>query len=130
MPKQWNIPPRCPVCGGGYEITRLECTGCHSRLEGHFGAGKFDRLSAEQLHFIEVFLGCRGNIREVEKLLGISYPTVRGRLDEALKILELNQLRQEESSMDVLEALSRGDITVTEAMQRMESNKKDGRNEP
>ncbi|MDD3243234.1 MAG: DUF2089 domain-containing protein [Eubacteriales bacterium] len=123
MAKQWNIPPRCPVCGGNYEITQLECTGCHSRLEGHFGAGRFDRLLPEQLRFIEAFLSCRGNIREVEKELGISYPTVRARLDEALTALGLAQRKTEEKNADILEALSRGEITVDEAMKRMKPGK-------
>jgi hypothetical protein len=71
-------------------------------------------LSGEQTAFVEVFLSCRGNIKEVEKALGISYPTVRSRLDEVLETMGYPVKRKEDKA-DLLEALSRGEITVDDA---------------
>ena len=83
----YPLPGRCPVCGEGLEVTRLHCRRCDTSIEGHFGLGRFARLSAEQLHFIETFLRCEGTIKRVEKELGISYPTVRARLKETIRAL-------------------------------------------
>jgi hypothetical protein len=114
MAKKWPIPSSCPVCGGAYVVTQLQCEGCGSRLEGKFGTGRLSRLNGEQTAFAEVFLSCRGNIKEVEKALGISYPTVRSRLDDVLETMGYPVRRKDDKS-DVLEALSRGEITVEEA---------------
>lgn len=78
---------RCPVCGGDLAVTRLKCGACHTQIEGRFQLGRFQRLSAEQLAFVEVFVKNRGIIKDVEAELGISYPTVRARLDEALRAM-------------------------------------------
>jgi hypothetical protein len=71
-------------------------------------------LNGEQTAFAEVFLSCRGNIKEVEKALGISYPTVRSRLDDVLETMGYPVRRKDDKS-DVLEALSRGEISVEDA---------------
>ena len=112
--KKWPVPARCPVCGGNYVVTQLQCEGCKSRLEGQFGAGRLGSLSAEQTAFVEVFLSCRGNIKEVEKAMGISYPTVRGKLDDVLDTMGYPTRRREDKT-DVLEALSRGEISLDDA---------------
>ena len=78
---------RCPVCGGELTVTRLHCQTCDTALEGRFRLGRFQRLSAEQLAFLEVFVKNRGIIKDVEAELGISYPTVRARLDDALRAM-------------------------------------------
>jgi hypothetical protein len=114
MAKRWPVPAHCPVCGGKYVVTQLQCEGCASRLEGQFGTGRLSMLSVEQMAFAETFLSCRGNIKEVEKALGISYPTVRSRLDDVLETMGYPVKRKDDKS-DVLEALSRGEISVDEA---------------
>jgi hypothetical protein len=114
MTKKWPVPARCPVCGGAYVVTQLQCDGCKSKLEGQFGTGKLSSLNGEQTAFVEVFLSCRGNIKEVEKALGISYPTVRSRLDDVLETMGYPARRKDDKA-DVLEALSRGEISVDDA---------------
>ena len=114
MAKKWPVPTNCPVCGGTYVVTQLQCDGCKSKLEGQFSTGKLSALSAEQTAFVEVFLSCRGNIKEVEKALGISYPTVRSRLDDVLETMGYPTRRKDEKA-DVLEALSRGEISLEDA---------------
>jgi len=78
---------RCPVCGGELTVTRLHCQTCDTALEGRFRLGRFQRLSPDQLAFLEVFVKNRGIIKDVEAELGISYPTVRARLDDALRAM-------------------------------------------
>ena len=77
----------CPVCNHKMSVTRLHCEECGTSLEGHFDVCKFCQLNPEQKEFIEIFIRCRGNIKEVERELKISYPTVRGRLDAVIEAL-------------------------------------------
>lgn len=111
---------KCPVCDGEFRVARLQCAECGSSLEGDFSLCKFCRLSREQQHFVEVFIASRGNIKEVEKILGISYPTVRSRLDDIIQSLGYQVHRQSSAERrDVLEALDRGEITAEEAIKRL-----------
>ena len=82
-----DVIATCPVCSGELTITRLHCRACGSALEGEFGVGRFGRLDREQLSLLESFLRSRGNLKEMERELGISYPTVRGRVDALVRTL-------------------------------------------
>src|SRR5438445_9572558 len=78
---------RCPICSESLRVTRLECESCGTRLEGSFVLGRFHQLTAEQLEFLETFIKARGNFKDVERELGMSYPTVRSRLDAVIRAL-------------------------------------------
>src|SRR5256885_14554911 len=78
---------RCPICAETLTVARLECASCGTRLEGSFALGRFHRLSPEQLDLLETFIKARGNFKDVERELGISYPTVRSRLDAMIRAL-------------------------------------------
>ena len=82
-----DVIATCPVCTGELTITRLHCRSCGSALEGEFGVGRFGRLDREGLALLESFLRSRGNLKEMERELGISYPTVRGRVDALVRSL-------------------------------------------
>jgi hypothetical protein len=84
-----DVISTCPVCEGELAITRLHCRSCGTALEGEFGVGRFGRLSREQLALLESFLRSRGNLKDLERELGISYPPVRGRLEALLRALGL-----------------------------------------
>lgn len=84
-----DVISTCPVCANELTITRLHCRGCGTSLEGEFGVGRFGRLAREQLTLLEAFLRSRGNLREMERDLGLSYPTIRGRLDALVRTLGL-----------------------------------------
>ncbi len=84
-----DVISTCPVCEGELLITRLHCRSCGTALEGEFGVGRFGRMSREQLALLESFLRARGNLKEMERELGISYPTVRGRVDALVRALGL-----------------------------------------
>jgi hypothetical protein len=84
-----DVIATCPVCSGELTITRLHCRSCGTALEGEFGVGRFGRLDREQMRLLESFLRSRGNLKEMERELGISYPTVRGRVEGLVRALGL-----------------------------------------
>jgi hypothetical protein len=86
-----DVISTCPVCEGELLVSRLHCRSCGTALEGEFSVGRFGRLSREQLSLLESFLRARGNLKEMERELGISYPTVRGRVDALVRALGLGE---------------------------------------
>lgn len=121
------VPGQCPVCGKELHVTRLECGTCHTGIDGYFALGRFSRLGADHLAFLEVFIKNRGVIKDVEAELGISYPTVRARLDEAIRglgfpaaaddALRPSQIREERRQ--ILEELRSKSISADEAASRL-----------
>jgi hypothetical protein len=85
-----DVIATCPVCSGELTIARLHCRSCGTALEGEFGVGRFGRLDRDQMGLLESFLRSRGNLKEMERELGISYPTVRGRVDALIRSLGLS----------------------------------------
>ena len=85
-----DVISTCPVCSNELAITRLHCGSCGTTLEGDFSVGRFGRLNRDQIALLESFLRSRGNLREMERELGISYPTVRGRVDALIRSLGLS----------------------------------------
>ncbi len=78
---------KCPSCQGNLAVSELKCPDCQIAIEGEFSLPALVRLTPAQLDFVEVFIKNRGVIREVERELGVSYPTVRARLDEVIQAL-------------------------------------------
>jgi hypothetical protein len=78
---------KCPSCDGNLTVARLDCPDCSISIEGEFAPPALLKLTGAQIDFIEVFIKNRGVIREVERELGVSYPTVRARLDEVIAAL-------------------------------------------
>lgn len=117
----YHAPADCPVCSQPMEISRLRCRNCNTELSGQFMPCRFCRLSDKHMQFVETFLRCRGSIKEVEKALGISYPTVRNMMEAALTALGLSDknspgaVRREEKE-EILNRLSREEIGVEEAI--------------
>lgn len=128
-----SVIGRCPVCGGELTVTRLHCLSCDTTLEGRFRLGRFQRLSSDQLAFLEVFIKNRGIIKDVEAELGISYPTVRARLDDALRAMGFptggedglssrqiqTQIREERRR--ILEELRKKEISADDAAKQLAS---------
>jgi hypothetical protein len=92
----------CPICSGELAVTRLHCRSCGTTLEGDFNVGRFARLSREQFALLESFLRSKGNLKEMERELGISYPTVRARVDALLRALGLGD--DDDSAADEIDA--------------------------
>jgi hypothetical protein len=86
---QREVISTCPVCESQLHVTRLHCNTCGTTIEGEFNVGRFANLGRDQMLLLEGFLRSRGNLRELERELGVSYPTVRGRVDDLLRALGL-----------------------------------------
>jgi hypothetical protein len=113
-----NVPRSCPVCGGRLALTRLSCPDCETELSGVFESCEFCALDAEDREMLRVFLRSRGNMKELERHLGVSYPTARSRFDRLLQRVGIED--DSPDRLGMLEALSRGDIDVGEALERLE----------
>jgi hypothetical protein len=109
---------RCPVCEAGLKVTQLSCPSCHSKLITELETCSFCNLGTDLYRFLEIFLKSRGNIKEVEKELGISYPTVRKRLDDLLAALGLESKPASSPGKrsEVFEKLRKGEISVDDAV--------------
>ncbi|MGX9754682.1 DUF2089 family protein [Clostridioides difficile] len=122
----YQVISRCPVCGRKLKVVKLQCENCDTVIENDFCLSAFDYLSVDDLFFAETFLKCRGNIKEVEKELKISYPTVRSRLDDIIQKLDGKpnmKLSSDSRKKEILDALEKGEITPAEALEQMKENK-------
>ena len=115
---------RCPICAETLSVARLECASCGTRIEGSFALGRFHQLTAEQLEFLETFIKARGNFKDVERELGMSYPTVRSRLDAVIRALgfpsQAEPDREAERRKEILRELADGRIAPDDAAQLLE----------
>jgi hypothetical protein len=129
-----DVIATCPVCSGELAITRLRCGDCGTVIEGEFGAGRFARLTREQTVLLESFLRSRGNLRDMERELAISYPTVRARVEALVRALGFGPRDEADPApapnatsaaaqaegitaarRDILERLSRKELSAEEA---------------
>ena len=115
---------QCPICQDDLVVTRLHCRTCDTTLDGQFELGRLYQLTPEQLSFVETFVRCEGKITRVEQELGISYPTVRGRLHDVIRALGY-EVGEEEPPVDderrraILEELGRGRLSSQEAIKQL-----------
>ena len=117
--KQLNLPVSCPLCGESVEVTRIKCSGCGSEIK----AGGFGLLPVEYQKFIAVFLRHRGNIKAVEKELGISYPTINKMLEAINKMLETSVEEKPLDRKEILDAIDKGEMTVRDATYILKTHK-------
>lgn len=99
-----DVISTCPVCSGELAVTRLHCRSCGTTLEGEFSVGRFGRLTREQLLLLESFLRSRGNLRDMERELSISYPTVRSRVEALVRALGFGPRADSDEAADDLAA--------------------------
>ncbi|HEX7005415.1 MAG TPA: DUF2089 domain-containing protein [Trueperaceae bacterium] len=125
------MPTHCPVSGEPLEVTRLHCPQSGVTIEGRFQPNEFALLPPENLEFLRLFVKVRGNLKEVERILGLSYPTIRQRFETLVSVLgyeaapepkpERSQRRSE-----ILERLERGELNAEEAAKALQSLKRTG----
>jgi len=120
----YKVISKCPICSSKLKVTKLKCNKCGTVIENDFEFSKFEYLEEEHLNFMEVFLKCRGNIKDVEKELGISYPTVRAKLDEVVSALgyKTEIKRSTVSNKEILDLLEKGEISADQAVNMMKEN--------
>ena len=123
---KYKAPSTCPVCGSEYEITALTCKNCKSELNGRFDGCEFCSLNENEKSFLSAFIKCRGNIKEVEKELGISYPTVRNRLDNIITRLGYEDKQKglvKEERKKIIQQLESGELSADEAAEVLKNLK-------
>jgi len=117
-----QTPSRCPQCNGPLRTSELHCPKCDLAIAGDFPRCRFCELPADLMEFLEVFLRCRGVIRQMEAELGISYPTVRARVDKLLRALGLDaESYGKQSIRSVLDRVEQGELSADDAVERIRS---------
>ncbi|RPJ07276.1 MAG: DUF2089 domain-containing protein [Spirochaetaceae bacterium] len=116
----------CPVCGDSLRVRVFQCASCQTRVEGVFEPpqSRLLSLSRKDLEFAELFIRVRGNIKEVEKVLSVSYPTVRSMLDgviERMGYTVRNEQLSTKRRMEIIEQLEKGVITAEKAAELLKS---------
>ncbi len=155
MAQRYDFDGTCPVCGDTMYVSRLSCERCSSALEGMFHLtrpanapytgparsgplapradgearfGRLARLDRAQLEFVEAFLQCRGVIKNVEDMLGISYPTVKARLANVLETMgfaaeeDTSAAERRRVRREILADLAAGRITTEDAHELLTRN--------
>jgi len=139
-----DVISTCPVCSGELAVTRLHCRSCGTTLEGDFSVGRFGRLTREQLALLESFLRARGNLRDMERELSLSYPTVRSRLEALVRALgfgpradadepeaeagpAVDAAANRATRQEILERLARHEINADEAADAIRALGRDAR---
>lgn len=118
-----KILEKCPSCGNDLEVTRLNCKACDTVVLGHFDPCRFCKLSPDSMSFLEAFVKSRGNVKEMERELGISYWLVRGKLNDLIKELgfEAESIPDADEAViktqrqAILSQVDRGEIDAAEA---------------
>ncbi len=122
-----SVLATCPACGGGLCASQLSCCQCDTVIQGRFALSAFDRLSAESLRFLEVFVRKRGNLKEMERELGEPYQDLRKRLNRIIGEMGFDAGGDEEEGESelgrrrraVLEQLDRGELDATSAAREL-----------
>ena len=114
-------PLNCPVCSEKLALTRLACPACSTELSGAFATCEFCALSDDDREVLRVFLASRGNMKELERHLGVSYPTARARFDALLAKIGIERPAQPAASrIELMDQVARGEIDIDTALARLE----------
>lgn len=132
----YPVPSECPVCHDNLYVNQLVCRNCGTEIRGRFEMDRLSLLIPEQRYFVEVFLLCEGKLNCVQEELGISYPTVRSRLDEIIRALKRERVAAPPVSpappvppapvvdtaqhQEILDRLARQEISAEEALRFFE----------
>jgi hypothetical protein len=116
-------PLNCPVCNERLALTRLTCPACDTELSGGFATCEFCILSNDDRDVLRVFLASRGNMKELERHLGVSYPTARARFDTLLGKIGIDRPAGSAvpTRVELMEQVARGEIDIEEALKRLET---------
>lgn len=112
-----KIITQCPSCSSSQVVvSKIECGNCHTLFEGKFDIPLLDKLSEADLTFIINFVKCSGSLKEMAAQHGVSYPTLRNRLNELIEALEKLEQARASSKYEILTMLENGKITPKEAV--------------
>jgi hypothetical protein len=108
----------CPDCNKPLKIARMVCPSCNLAVEGDFELSALGKLSVDDQAFVIAFVREHGSIKKMESVFGISYPTVKNRLNAISAALDKN-FQAPSPNLYVLEQLSRGELSIDEALERL-----------
>ena len=101
------------------EIERLRCSACDVAVEGRIPIPRLARLSGEEREFVELFVRSSGSLKAVAEKLGISYPTVRSRLNRVIESLEEQAEAERDRRREILDEIEQGKLSVEDAILRL-----------
>ncbi len=110
-----QLSARCPYCFGKMRVSTLVCDECATEVRSRFTAPNFLALSADQQKFAMDFILASGSLKEMASKYGISYPTVRARLDRLIECLRAEKPAEEERRAAILDAVEEKKISTQEA---------------
>jgi hypothetical protein len=135
----YPVPTECPVCHDDLLVSQLVCHTCGAEIRGNFEMDRLSQLIPDQRYFVEIFLLCEGKLNCVQDELGISYPTVRNRLDEIIRALKRERTAESPvpdvppvqpappasaedmaQRQEILDRLASQEISLEEALQLLE----------
>jgi hypothetical protein len=120
----YPIPDKCPTCDGKLNVIELKCSSCNTRIIGNFYLDEIFQLNNEQQQFLKIFIKTRGNIKNMEKELDMSYPTVRNKLSDLIKTLgyeeDFIEEEKQENRREILNMLEAGELAPDEAAKKLE----------
>jgi hypothetical protein len=105
MPEPRPIGHDCPYCGSPMAITRMTCGSCRVSVDAAFPMSRLAMLPVEHQRFIEMFLLSGGNLKEIAEHVGVSYPTIRSRLDKVIETLRAEIAKTKIVKGNVLDAV-------------------------
>lgn len=116
-----KVIEECPTCGGTLEVREMACPACATTVRSRYQLCDFCRLTAEQVTFVRQFVLSRGNLSEMEKFLGVSYPTVRAKLEEISTLLRADQpvarpVGRGQERQRILQRVQAGELTAIEGL--------------
>ena len=111
----------CPYCLESMRVTRMTCDSCHVALEAVFPSPRLMSLPSEHQRFIEIFILAGGNLKQMAEQAGVSYPTVRSRLDKVIEALRQEIARTNEVRGTILDAAGDAKIATDEAAKIIKS---------
>jgi hypothetical protein len=107
--------------GQALVVERVRLADRDVAIEGRFELPQLARLAAEDQVFVAAFVRCHGSIKEMEQIFGVSYPTIKARLNRIAASLEFVETDPSPTRKEILERLRRGEISATDAIREMEA---------
>ena len=106
MPDDRPVGNECPYCGGAMAVTRMSCAHCNVSIDAAFPMSRLGTLPVEHQRFIEMFILAGGNLKEIAEQVGVSYPTIRSRLDKIIESLRAEIAKSRPVKGNLLDAVS------------------------
>ena len=115
-----NLVTKCPSCGKGMKVSSVACSECNIRIDGDFNLPHLLTLSHEDQEFVFNFFKAQGVIKEMEKIYGVSYQTIKNRWSQIAKALNMDVSEDPlQTRMQILESLKAGEISADEAAKKL-----------